>query len=128
MSGFEAIDQAYVKETLDTFLPDSATVTRRNNSRTKGDYVPGVVTTVKANALCRVIPITDPSDSKVRMRDFPATLAERAQYYITIQNDGTVYKAGDVVAVGGYSILLIAVRYDHGSWNSVIRCIGCRDE
>lgn len=123
MGGFESIDQAYIRSELTKFMPDTCTVTRRNQSQTKGDYVAGAATTVSTGTACRIMPLTDMGDEKSRLRVWPAQIVERAQYYITIA-PGSTYKDGDVLTSGGRSYTLIAVRYDYGSYKVVVRALG----
>lgn len=125
MVGFEANDQVMVKEALDDFLPELATVTRPTSSKTKGDKVLGAATSVGTNVKARVIPIS--SSVIERMKMFPEAILEQAEYVITLQT-GLVYKDADLVTIGSNVYRLLVVRYDKGSWNPVVRALAVANE
>lgn len=128
MSGFEAIDRAYVKSSLEEFMPDTATVTRRNTSKTGGDYVKGAATTIATGLKCRVMPITAQGTEKIRPKQWPAAVVDRAEYIITLASGGAQLKDGDTATVSGVDYTLISIRYDNASWHNSIRAMAVRVE
>lgn len=127
MSGFPAADQAMVRTELAHFLEDLATITRMTTAQTKGDYVVGAVTTVASNVPCRVQPITPLGTEKTRLKAFPASLVEKAEYLLTLAG-GTDARAKDLVTINSVTYHLIAVRFDNATWNPVLRSVAVRVE
>ena len=127
MTGFSAADQAMVKRELDKFLQDSATITRMSSSRTKGDYVKGTATTVATGVPARVQPITPLGTEKTRLKAFPMSVVEKAEYLLTLSTSAAV-KAQDQASINGVTYNLIAVRFDNATWRPVVRAVAVRVE
>lgn len=128
MGGFEALDLAMVESELEMFLPEVAAITRRASAQTKGDYIKGVATVIATGVACRVQPITPLGTEKTRLKSFPASMVERAEYLVTLDNS-IVYKDGDTVTTSnGLEYALIAVRFDNASWRPVVRAVAIRVE
>jgi len=128
MVGFETGDQATVENELLHFMPDLVTVKRRNTTYVKGDYVLGTPTTMFSNVKARIQPITPLGTEKTRLKAFPASIADRAEYLITLDN-ANVYKDGDmVIDAGGLEYNLLAVRFDNATWRPVVRAVAVRVE
>lgn len=127
MTGFSAADQAMVKRELDKFLQDTATITRMTSSKVKGDYVKGAPNTVATDVPARVQPITPLGTEKTRLKAFPMSIVEKAEYLLTLSTDATV-KAQDKAEINGVVYNMIAVRFDNATWRPVIRAVAVRVE
>lgn len=127
MTGFSAADQAMVKRELDKFLQSVGTVTRMTTTKNKGDYVKGAPFTVASNVPCRVQPITPLGTEKTRLKAFPISIVEKAEYLLTLSTTATV-EAQDQVTISGVTYNLIAVRFDNATWRPVIRAVAVRIE
>lgn len=127
MTGFPAADQAMVKRELDKFLQDTATITRMTSTKVKGDYVKGPAQTVASNVPARVQPITPLGTEKTRLKAFPMSIVEKAEYLLTLSTDAAV-EAQDQATIDGVTYNLIAVRFDNATWRPVTRAVAVRVE
>lgn len=128
MTGFEAADMALVTSALEEFMPEVITIKRRSSSQTRGDYVKTTDATIATGIKGRIQPITPLGTEKTRLKSFPASIADRAEYLITLQNS-VAYKDGDIVIPeSGLEYSLLAVRFDNASWRPVVRAVAVRVE
>lgn len=127
MTGFPAADQAMVKRELDKFLMDSATITRQVTTRTKGDYVVGAPSTIATGVPCRVQPITPLGTEKTRLKGFPMSIVEKAEYLVTLSTTVTL-EAHDIATINSVAYNLIAIRFDNATWRPVHRAVAVRVE
>ena len=127
MTGFSEADQAMVKRELDKFLPALAKITRITSTRVKGDYVKGTEEVVATDVPVRVQPITPLGTEKTRLKAFPMSIVEKAEYLITLSTDVDVHSQ-DQAEVDGVKYNMIAVRFDHATWRPVIRAVAVRVE
>jgi hypothetical protein len=127
MTGFSAADQAMVKRELEKFLQDTATITRMTSTKVKGDYVKGAPTTVATDVPARVQPITPLGTEKTRLKGFPMSIVEKAEYLLTLSTDVEV-NAQDQAEIDGITYNMIAVRFDNATWRPVYRAVAVRVE
>lgn len=116
-----------VKRELDKFLQDLATITRQTSTKVKGDYTKGAPTTVASNVPARVQPITPLGTEKTRLKGFPMSIVEKAEYILTLSTVADV-NAQDQATINGITYNLIAVRFDNATWRPVVRAVAVRVE